>query len=39
MYVRTRSPKYFYRKCCNKVSINDLETIVNRHNILIPPYF
>ena len=29
MYVRSKSPKYFCRKCCNKIPINDLESIVH----------
>jgi len=29
MYVRAESPKYFCRKCCNKIPITDLENIVH----------
>ena len=29
MYVRAKSPKYFCRNCCNKIPLNDLETIVH----------
>lgn len=28
MYVRSDSPKYFCRKCCNKIPIVDLENII-----------
>jgi site-specific DNA recombinase len=28
MYVAAGSPKYFYRKCCNKIAIVDLEAII-----------
>jgi site-specific DNA recombinase len=28
MYVAANSPKYFCRKCCNKIAIEDLEKIV-----------
>ena len=30
MYVRTGSPKYVCRKCCNKIPIVDLENIVHQ---------
>ncbi len=30
MYVRTGSPKYICRKCCNKILIVDLENIVHQ---------
>jgi len=30
MYVRTGSPKYVCRKCCNKIPITDLENIVHQ---------
>ena len=30
MYVRADSPKYFCRKCHNKIPINDLETVVHQ---------
>lgn len=29
MYVRADSPKYFCRKCCNKIPIADLENVVH----------
>jgi site-specific DNA recombinase len=29
MYVAANSPKYFCRKCCNKIPITDLEAIVH----------
>lgn len=29
MYVRAKSPKYFCRKCCNKIGLQDLEEIVH----------
>lgn len=29
MYVRAKFPKYFCRKCCNKISPQDLEEIVH----------
>lgn len=28
MYVSAKSPKYFCRKCCNKIAIADLENVV-----------
>jgi len=28
MYVAANSPKYFWRKCCNKIAIVDLEAII-----------
>ena len=30
MYVRAGSPKYFCRKCCNKIPITDLESVVHQ---------
>ena len=30
MYVRAKSPKYYCRKCCNKVGMKDLEVIVHQ---------
>jgi hypothetical protein len=30
MYVRSGSPKYVCRKCCNKIPINDLDNIIHQ---------
>jgi site-specific DNA recombinase len=30
MYARADSPKYFCRKCCNKIPITDLENVVHQ---------
>jgi site-specific DNA recombinase len=30
MYVRAGSPKYFCRKCCNKIPVTDLENVVHQ---------